>query len=761
MQLGNGQKSQTLGGMGRDLPLSLSVRSRLDKMEGYSGNIDILDLRLSFLDKTISRFDKIEGEARTSINLGDYGTNDINMSTIPGLSYGRLDEIITMLNEDVAGRYLFGGNVTDKPPVKETEALLNGEGGRLGYKQILSNRLKADQGADMMGRLVLPPYAGGGVVTLGEDGPTHPFGFKLSTISTTGEPEIAVTQPTGSPSELSVTFTDEPMPGDVVTFGLTLPDGTETQITLTATADETPAPGMFYIGSTGRLVLPPYVAGSGAVTLQENGPTSPFGSKLSSISTTGAPAIEVTQSTGSPSEMSVNFTGEPVAGNAVTFDLTQPDGTTTQITLTATTDDPAPPGTFTINADHDIMASNFQAALEASLKPNDNNIMAGNFQAALEASLKQKAGGELAAASTYAAANDFFAADGVPQVVVGTPETATALTDADPSKVVFWYDGQTSDIQAEGLGRTNISTATDTVTLARTVPTRTEQGFQSLSLSSSAAGITIDSTNPDSVSAQFTTAPTAGDMVTVDLVQPDGTTRSFSLKAVNGPARPGEFTIGTGPNAINDTAASFGAALKDGMTNVSRVAEGDPRANVTARVDDSTEAKYGIQANESGLLKLLRTQAAMTVTTYPTEAVVREKPEIEQIRLDAMALTDETARTAKLAEYEAAVTQGYRQSRELFDGMAVRQQGAMSGAHDPEPGSIERIAMDLSIAQVASHNAAERHANYGTQLENLLSDVETVPDEQTAMEILKVQTQLQASYQVTAMVAKLSLVNYM
>jgi hypothetical protein len=172
-------------------------------------------------------------------------------------------------------------------------------------------------------------------------------------------------------------------------------------------------------------------------------------------------------------------------------------------------------------------------------------------------------------------------------------------------------------------------------------------------------------------------------------------------------------------------------------------------------------ANYGIQANESGFLSLLRTQAAMTVTTYPTEATVREKPEIEQIRLDAMALTDDTARTAKLTEYEAAVTQGYRQSRELFDGMAVRQQGAMSGEHDSEPGSIERVAMDLSIAQVSSHNAAERHTNYGTQLENLLSDIETVPDQETAMEILKVKTQLEASYQVTAMVSQLSLVNYM
>lgn len=517
-QLGTGQKSGTLAGMGRDLPMSLSVRSRLDKIAGYSANIDTVNLRLGFLDKTLSRFDKIEGEARNEVTPGDYGTNDINMATLPGLSLARFDEVVTMLNQDVAGRYLFGGNVTDKPPLQTTDVLLNGEGGRLGYKGILAERMAADLGpatADggRLGRLTLAAIpAGTSTVTLAEDG-SHPFGFKLSTISSNAPTTaIAVTQPTGTPPSLGVSFTAEPTPGQTVTLGFTLPDGTETQITLTATADANPGPGAFKIDA-------------------------------------------------------------------------------------------------------------------------DPEVMANNFRTALEGGLKQHAGAELTAASTFAAAEDFFAAAGTPKRPAGGPP-ATSLVDADPAQVVSWYNGQVS--------------------------------------------------------------PT------------------------------GE----------------------------------DPRASVTARIDDSTNARYGMQATESGFLRLVRTQAAMAVTSYPSEADVRAKPAIEQIRLDAQTLPEGDLRNAKLAEYEGAVSQAYGQSRGLFDGMASRQQSQMSEGHNSEAGSIERVTMDLAVARLSTDSASVRHTDYKAQLDNLLSDVETVSQEDTAMAILALQTRLQASYQVTAMVSKLSLANF-
>ncbi|MCS6759098.1 MAG: hypothetical protein MO852_08820 [Candidatus Devosia euplotis] len=107
MQLGTGMKTSTLAGMGRDLPLSLSVRSRLGKIDGSNANIATVDLRPSFIDKTMSRFDSLEAEVRNSEVQGQYGAGNINMATLPSLSKARLNEMVTLLNSEIAGRYLF------------------------------------------------------------------------------------------------------------------------------------------------------------------------------------------------------------------------------------------------------------------------------------------------------------------------------------------------------------------------------------------------------------------------------------------------------------------------------------------------------------------------------------------------------------------------------------------------------------------------------------------------------------------------------
>ena len=46
-------------------------------------------------------------------------------------------------------------------------------------------------------------------------------------------------------------------------------------------------------------------------------------------------------------------------------------------------------------------------------------------------------------------------------------------------------------------------------------------------------------------------------------------------------------------------------------------------------------------------------------------------------------------------------------------------------------------------------------------LTDLLQKIETVPQEQVGAQILSLQTSLQASLQTTAMLSKLSLINYM
>jgi flagellin-like hook-associated protein FlgL len=468
VQLATGLKANNLAELGTDRYFDLSVRNRLGRIEGYQNNIDTVNLRLDVFDNVLQRLDKIEGDARVGMAPGGYGSSNINFGTAPSLAQSRLDEVLNLLNTDVDGRYLFGGSVSDKKPVKAVDAILNGVAGKAGFKQVAAERAAADLG-DGLGRLQLA--VGTDTVTLTEDG-EHPFGFKLSTL-TSSSGAVTLTAPDGTaPQDLAVKFDAVPIAGEGVTIGLTLPDGSEEGITLKAVTG-TPGKGEFQIGI-------------------------------------------------------------------------------------------------------------------------DAEETAGNFKAALQTALTGMGQTKLAAASAIAAADNFFNGQGGSVLrVVGTPATATALAAADPATTVIWYGG------------------------------------------------------------------------------------------------------GDSANA---------------------------RQTVGSKIDESTSVAYGVQANESGLVQLVRSLAAVAIQSFP----------------DA----DPT-------------------SKERFDAVASRNIDRLAESHNSESGSIEMIAVELGNTKAAADNVGKRHTAYAGQLEQMLSDIETVPKEDVAMQLLALQTRLQASYEATSLIAQLSMVNYL
>ena len=174
------------------------------------------------------------------------------------------------------------------------------------------------------------------------------------------------------------------------------------------------------------------------VTLAEDA-VSPFGLKLSAVNSTLANAT-VTGPAGSPATFDVNFTGNPTAGQQLSIAFTLPDGTTETLALTATTASPPGANQFTIGA-----------------TPTDT---ATNFQAALDASIKKIGATSLTAASAMAAADNFFNTDynSPPQRVNGPPfDSATALMNGTSANTVQWYVGEDSATSA----RTTIGAKVD------------------------------------------------------------------------------------------------------------------------------------------------------------------------------------------------------------------------------------------------------------------------------------------------------------
>lgn len=206
----------------------------------------------------------------------------------------------------------------------------------------------------------------------------------------------------------AVAPTDEILNGNGAQAGLT------TVIQQRQEADLGSGLGRLTIGATGA-----------TVTVGQDG--SPFGFQLASVnsSLTGA---TVTGPTGSPPSISVALGAtNPNPGDSIQFSLTLPDGTTQDVTLTATTSSPPGANQFTIGATPSDTATNLQTALTTAV---------GN--------LAQTA---LPAASAIEAANNFFADP--PQRVAGPDyATATSLVNGTSANTVFWYTGENGSTPA-------------------------------------------------------------------------------------------------------------------------------------------------------------------------------------------------------------------------------------------------------------------------------------------------------------------------
>lgn len=470
VQLATQERAATLSELGQDISYDLTLRARQGRVAGYQNNIELVNLRLSLMDNSITRLDELEAEARATAIAGA-GADNLGLVTAQTVASARLDEVLAVLNVDLNGRHLFGGSTTDQSPVGALSELLDGANGRDGFRTVAGERKLADAGADGRGRLVTNLPAAD-TVSLAEDG-VHVFGLKLSTLSSDSS-AITTTSPAGAPASLSVQFNAVPLAGETVTFGLTLPDGRSLTTQLTATTSATPGKGEFQVGA------------SAAAT-----------------------------------------------------------------------------------------ATNLQNALNIELERIGNT--------------------ELAAASVYEAADNFFAGQGETAMRVDGPpfETATALVAATDTDTVEWYRGEDSS--------------------------------------------------------------------------------------------------------------------------------GRARDTVKAQVDEATVVSYGVQANEKGIVDLVRSLAAMAVETYPDGDV---------------------------------------HATDRFNAMAATQIERLAEANNSQAGSIEVIGLELGLASTTAGQAAERHTAYLGQIDTLLADIEQIPLEEVAMQLLSLQTRLEASYQTTSILSQLSLVNY-
>jgi flagellin-like hook-associated protein FlgL len=229
------------------------------------------------------------------------------------------------------------------------------------------------------------------------------------------------------------------------------------------------------IDGLGRLTI----GGSGNSVQVDEQATS-FGLKLASITSTVTGAT-VSGPTGSPATESIDFSATvPNPGETVTLRFNLPDGTSENLTLTATTDSPPGSNEFTIGTTSGQTASNFQTALTTAVG--------------------KLAGTSLTAASAIAASSDFFNADAnnPPQRVGGSSPfyAATGMVAGTAANTVIWYTGETGTDPARSTATAKIDQSLSVSYGARANEDALRTLVQNVA---TLAAVTISPTDPNGV----------------------------------------------------------------------------------------------------------------------------------------------------------------------------------------------------------------------------------------------------------------------
>lgn len=460
-------------------------------------------------------------------------------------------------------------------------------------------------------------------------------------------------------------------------------------------------------GGMGRLVQTQPTPGS--VKVSEDVAGSPFGLKLSAVSSTLTGAT-VTGPSGSPVSFSVDLNGvNPSNGDKLSVQFTLPDGSTEQIDLTASTATPTPLGSFAI----DPGSPNAVPPI-----PPDPNITASNLNTALNTAIKKLAGTSLVAASAIVAGDNFFNTAGsaianqaaVNQAAPPAPATgATTLSGTSPS-----------DSIAPGFA------AGDTITVNGTTLTFVSSGASGNQLNVNDSIQTLLGKIDQITGTSKPSAIRVG-VITINTDDPG----SLNITSSNGAAfgqlgfTSSPVTAATPPLRVGSSPASSATTLVNGSANTVKWytgndGPGSPRSTAMARVDDSVTVQYGAQADEDAIRQQLQAIAVFgTFSTSPSGQYAG----------------------GQVAALSLRVTQ------------ALTKQ--------PGQQRLEDIQTDLAMSQNTMKEAGTRQTQAKAQLQSIIDQAESASSDQVASEILALQNALQASYQVTSSLSQLSLVKFL
>ncbi len=331
-----------------------------------------------------------------------------------------------------------------------------------------------------------------------------------------------------------------------------------------------------------------------------------------------------------------------------------------------------------------------------------------------------------------------------------------------------------ADLGASGLGRTIVGGAGASATL-------TEEAA-GLAYGFDIAGGGTNNTNisatftagpPANIGFTLTSLPVEGDKVSVNLNLPDGTSETITLSAkttVAGGASANAFQIGastaaTGANLRNALTAALqekaGSALSASSaivatrdffsgtaTNPPPRVPGPPFNTATLPPAAGTAANTVIWYQGDDTSTSARQTSAVRVGDTQTVGVGAQANE--------GAFKEYMSQVVAFASDQFLPSDPFAQSRYSAYSSRLRVNLADSGAN-----AIKDIAIEFGQASASVNSAKERQQATKSLLQETLSGVEDANIEEVSASLLALQTRLQATYQTTSIISKLSLTNFL
>ncbi len=346
----------------------------------------------------------------------------------------------------------------------------------------------------------------------------------------------------------------------------------------------------------------------------------------------------------------------------------------------------------------------------------------------------------------------------------------------------FIQDRYSADLGVTGYGRLLAPTS------AGSVATLTEEaGLYGFKLTPPAGASAGGSSNPailvaltavpapaaSTVNVTFGANPAAGDTVTVNLTNPDKSVTAVTLTATTTvPAGSGQFLIGATPAA---TAANFAASLG---TSIQDFAKTDLRA--ASSLQAANEFFAGSLSTPPLRVPAPTATATTQVVSTPATAVIwyqgdddtvgAPNPRTTQaLRVDEQQVVgigvraNESPLKSALAQWAVLAVSSFSDSVPTDKGRYKALTDRVRANFGSSTGTlkIDDITTELSFNNKVIADAKARNTQRINIYTTVRDGVENAKTDEVAVALTTLQTRLQASYQVTGLLSKLSLTQYL